>query len=35
MSEMCVNIFLFTSCTHNINKSSSGSFNFVGYYTVD
>jgi len=35
MSEMCVNILLFIICTHNMNKSSSGKFKFVGYYTVD
>jgi hypothetical protein len=35
MSEMSMSILLFISCTHNMDKSGSGSFKFVGYYTVD
>jgi len=35
MSEMCVSILLFIICTHSMNKSISGRFKFVGYYTVD
>jgi hypothetical protein len=35
ISEIYVNILLFIGCTHNMNKSSSGRFKFVGYYTVD
>jgi hypothetical protein len=35
MSEMCVNILCFISCTHSMNSSSSARFKFVGYYTVD
>jgi len=35
MSEMCMSILLFISCTHKMKKSSIGRCKFVGYYTVD
>jgi len=35
MSEMFVNIWWYIGCTHNMNKSSSGRFKCIGYYTVD
>jgi len=35
MSEMYMNIWWCIGCTHNMNKSSSWRFKFVGYYTVD
>jgi len=35
MSEMSMSILLFIICTHSMKKSSSGRFEFVGYYIVD
>jgi len=35
MSEMCVNILRFISCTHNMNKSSSGRFLILLVITLD